>query len=105
MVHFHEFATGIVPQCMLEGLFHKKTPKRFKYAKLISYDQIVRIFHGICHRKFDLRYIGGVLEPRKLDFSGLKGQFEIKKVNLGDFRGLLAKISYLRPILVSRNHT
>ena len=53
------------------------------------------IFHGNC----DLRNVGGVLEFRKLDFWGLKGQFDVKKAN---FRGLIAKISHYRPILASK---
>ena len=35
-----------------------------------------------------LRYIRGILELRWLDFSGLKGQFGVKKAN---FRGLELK--------------
>ena len=58
-------------------------------------------FHGFCHGNCDLRYIGGILMFSKLDFSGLKGQFDVKKVN---FKGLIAKIGYLRPILTSRTH-
>ena len=58
-------------------------------------------FHGICHRNCDLRYVGGVLEFRKLDFRGLKGQFGVKMAN---FRGLIANIDRLRPILTSRLH-
>ena len=48
-----------------------------------------------------LRYVGGILGHRKLDFRGLKGQFDVKKVN---FRGLIAKIGHVRPILPSRSH-
>ena len=46
-------------------------------------------------------YVGGILEFRKSDFRGLKGQFDVKKAN---FRGLVAKIGYLRPILASRTY-
>ena len=46
-------------------------------------------------------HIGEILELRKLNFRGLKGQFDIKKANL---RGLIAKISYLRPSLASKTH-
>ena len=56
-------------------------------------------FHGMCHGNCALRYVGGILELRKLDFRGLKGQFDVKKAN---FRGLIAKISHLRPILATR---
>ena len=55
------------------------------------------IFHGNC----DLRNVGGVLEFRKLDFMGLKGQFDVIKAN---FRGLIAKICHYRPILASRTY-
>ena len=58
-------------------------------------------FHGICHGEFDPRYVGGFLEFRKLDFRGLKGQFDVKKAN---FRGLIAKIGNYRPNLASRTH-
>ena len=44
--------------------------------------------------------VGGVLEAGKLDFSGLKGQFDVKKVN---FRGLIAKTGHYRPILATSN--
>ena len=49
-------------------------------------------FHGIHHGKFDPRYVGGFLEFRKLDFMGLKGQFDVKKAN---FRVLKARNEYL----------
>ena len=56
-------------------------------------------FHGICHGKFDLPYVGGFLEFKKLDFRGLKGQVDVEKAN---FRGLIARIGRYRPILASR---
>ena len=58
-------------------------------------------FHGLCHGNCALRYIGGVLELRKLDFRGLRVQFNVKK---GHFRGLITKIGYLRLILASIMH-
>ena len=58
-------------------------------------------FLGICHRNCDRRYVGEVLEFRKLDFRGLIGQFDVKMAN---FRGLIAEIDHLRPILTSRIH-
>ena len=58
-------------------------------------------FLGLCHGNCGLRYVGGILHPRKLDFRCVKGQFDVKKAN---FRGLTAKIGYLRPILTSRDH-
>ena len=58
-------------------------------------------FHGLCHGNCALRYIGGVLELRKLDFRGLKRKFDVKKAN---FRGLIVEIVCLRPILASRTH-
>ena len=36
---------------------------------------------------------------RKLNFGGLKGQFDVKKAN---FRGLIAKTGHYRPILTTR---
>ena len=38
---------------------------------------------------------------RKLDFRGLKGQFDVKKAN---FRELIAKIGHYRPISASKLH-
>ena len=58
-------------------------------------------FLGIIHGNCDPRNVGGVLEFRKLDFWGLKGQFDVKKAN---FRGLIAKIGHYRPILASITH-
>ena len=58
-------------------------------------------FYGLCHRNCALRYIGGVLELRKLDFRGLKGQFDVKKAN---FRGLIAKNRPFEALLASRTH-
>ena len=56
-------------------------------------------FHGICHGEFDLRYVGGFLKFRKLDFGRLRGQFDVKKAN---FRGLIAEIGHYNHILASR---
>ena len=58
-------------------------------------------FHGICHEEFDLRYVGGLLKFRKLDFGSLRGQFDVKKAN---FRGLIAKIGHYSPILASKTN-
>ena len=58
-------------------------------------------FHVVCHRNYALKYVGGVLEVRKLDFRGLKCQFDVKRPNLGAQK---AKISDLGPILDSRTH-
>ena len=57
--------------------------------------------HELCHRNCALRYIGGVLVLRKLDFRGLKGPFDVKKAN---FRRPIAKIGHYMPILASRTH-
>ena len=51
-------------------------------------------------------YTGRILELKKLDFRRLNGHFDvilisIKKVN---FRGLIARIRYYRPILATRTH-
>ena len=56
---------------------------------------------GICHGNCDLTYVGEILEFIKLCFRGLIGQFDAKMAN---FRGLIAKIGHLRPILTSRTH-
>ena len=58
-------------------------------------------FHEVCHGNCALRYVGGVLDLRKLGFSGLKVQFDVKKTNV---RGLMAKISHYWPILATRTH-
>ena len=58
-------------------------------------------FHGICHGNYALRYVGGVLMLKKLNFRGLKGQFDVKKAN---FRGLIAKFGRYRLILATRIH-
>ena len=58
-------------------------------------------FHGIYHGNYALRYIGRILDLRKLDFRGLKGQIDVKKSN---FRGLIVKIGHYWPILATRTH-
>ena len=58
-------------------------------------------FHGICHGNCALKYVGVVLELRKLDFRGFEGKFEVKKAN---FRGLLAKIGHYWPIFATATH-
>ena len=58
-------------------------------------------FHGICHENCVLRYVEEVLEFRKSDFMGLKGQFDVKTTN---FRGVIVKICHYRPILATRTH-
>ena len=45
-------------------------------------------FHVVCHRNYALKYVGLILELRKLHFRGLKGQFDVKNAN---FMGLIAK--------------
>ena len=57
--------------------------------------------HGLFHGNCTLGYVGRILKLKKVDFSGLKGQFDVKKVNL---RGLIANIGHLRPILAIRMH-
>ena len=56
-----------------------------------------RMFHGNCA----LKYIGGILELRKIGFGGFKGQFNVKNAN---FRGLIAKIGHYMAILASKTH-
>ena len=48
-------------------------------------------FHGIRLGNCALKYVGVVLELRKLDFRGFEGQSDVKKAN---FRGLIAKIGH-----------
>ena len=57
----------------------------------------ILFYHGI----FALRYTGGILELKKLDFRGLICQSDVRKVN---FIRVIAKIGYLRPIFTSRTH-
>merc|ERR1712002_1087988 len=73
---------GLIPKTALIGLFWLLEP---------TYDQF---FYGICHRNCALKYIGGILELRKVSFRGLKGPFDVKKAN---FRELLAKNDRVRP--------
>ena len=39
-------------------------------------------FHEVCDGNCALKYIGIVLEVRKIDFRGLKNQFDVKKAKL-----------------------
>ena len=54
---------------------------------LASRPPLVAHFRGIFHWNYALRYVGGVLEIKKLDFRGLKGTFDVKTPY---FRGLIA---------------
>ena len=56
-------------------------------------------FHELCHGNCALRYVGGILRVKKLDFRGLKCQFEVKRAS---FKGLIARIDYLSAILATR---
>ena len=56
-------------------------------------------FYGICHGNCALSYVGGFLVLTKLNFGGLKGQFDVKKAK---FRGLIDKIDHYRLILTTR---
>ena len=51
--------------------------------------------------KCDLSYVEGILELRKINFGGLKGQFYVKTAN---FRGLKAKIGHCRHIWASKTN-
>ena len=57
-------------------------------------------FHEICHRKFDISYVGGFLELRKFNFRVSKVNSMAKR----QFRGPIAEIGDLKPILASRPH-
>ena len=58
-------------------------------------DHFHEFYPGNCAR----RYIGGVLELRKIDFCGLKGQFDVKNAN---FMEVIAKNGDLWPVLAYR---
>ena len=45
--------------------------------------------------------VGAVLEFRKLDFKGLKGQLDLKRAS---FRRLIPKFGHFWPILATRTH-
>ena len=53
-----------------------------------SKHHLMNHFNELCHMNCDIRYISGVLEIRKFDFSGIKDQLDVKNAN---FRGLIAK--------------
>ena len=48
-----------------------------------------------------LRYVWAILKLIKLDFRGVKGQFDVEKFNL---RGLIANLGHLRHSLATRMH-
>ena len=52
-------------------------------------------FQGICYGNCDLRYVEGVLEFRKLDFTGPICQLDVKMANFK----FIAKIGIRWPIL------
>ena len=56
-------------------------------------------FHGKYRENCVLINVGAVLEFRKLDFKGLKGQLDFKKAS---FRGLIPKIGQYWPLLATR---
>ena len=58
-------------------------------------------FYGVFHGNCALRYVGGVLVLRKLDFIDLIVKFGVKKAN---FRGLIAKNGHYWPILSTETH-
>ena len=57
-------------------------------------------FHWVCHENCALKYVGGVLELRKLNFSGLKCQCLKWQCLKGKFD--FKRPGYLRPTLASR---
>ena len=63
-----------------------------KFSAAAGYNYFFTIFNI-----YKVRWRGLML--RKYDFRGLKGQFDVKKVN---FRALIAKIGRNRPILTTR---
>ena len=56
-------------------------------------------FHKFCHRNFAPKVFWRDSRAQKLDFRGLRSQFDAKKPN---FRGLIGKIGNWRTILVTR---
>ena len=50
---------------------------------------------------FAPEYVGVVLELRKFNFRGLKGQIDVKNTN---FKGIIARIGNYRAILATRTH-
>ena len=76
----------------MANLMSKKANFRGLIAKiaclrtiLASIKQAMNHFHELYHGNCTLRYIGGVLELRNINFRSLKGQFDVKKAH---FRGL-----------------
>ena len=62
---------------------------------------IVPHFLEGCHGDCALNFTGVILDLKKLDSSGLKDQFFVKKAN---FRGPIATIGYLMHILASSTY-
>ena len=58
-------------------------------------------FHELSHRKCALRHIGEILELRKLDFRGLKDQFDVKKAH---FWRLISKIGLFEAYFVFKTN-
>ena len=58
-------------------------------------------FHKLYHGNCTLKSVRGFLDPKKLDYRGLKGQIDVKKAN---FRGEMAKIGHYRHILATKTH-
>ena len=50
--------------------------------------------HELYHRNSAQRYVGRVLDNKKLDFRGLKGQFGVKKANFRRLITILAILAY-----------
>ena len=78
-------------KCYLEAYFNDYC---FQNSPMIQY-------HDLYYKNCGLKYIEQILDFRtkKLRFGGLKAQFDVKNAH---FRGLLAKIGSLRPILALR---
>ena len=101
MTHFHGICHGncnlryvggvlVLRKLYFGGLKGHIGVKRANFRGLIAkighYRPILTTrahFHVVCHGNHALRYVGGVLEYRKLDLRGLKGQFDVKRANLG----------------------
>ena len=122
MTHFHDLyhktcamqymkenlsSTNEILGASSDNLMSKRAILGFEQLKIgylkrvfVFQNQPLTYFHDLCYWNGTVRYVLGVLDLTKLDFGGLNSQFDVKKAN---FRGLIAKICYWRPNLVSNS--
>ena len=122
MTHFHDLCHGNYGLMYIEEILElrklhfwalksqfdvKKAHFRGLFVKICNISLFdfcsspITHFHDLCHLNCSLRYIEEILELRKLHFVGLKLHVDIDKAH---FKGLLAKIGYMSPILASTTH-